>query len=162
MHTVLRALALPLLLAALLAATSVLAATSASPTPGKPTPDTPVKMTARQTQINITHDGTDSLGARLSTRLKEFFNASNLFQLNEKDAPKMRILLNTRAEFSDRPGVGSLYTIIWVFSQSEGHLGYLLAHDLGTLTADEVDNLATKIVERTDGIAVKYGYLFQQ
>lgn len=162
MHTSIRALVRALTLALTLAlAAPALAAAPAAPAPGKPTPDTPAKVTSRQTQINIVHEGSDSVGARLSTRLKELFNASNLFQLNEKDAPKMRILLNTQAEFSERPGVGSIYSIIWVFSQSENHLGYLLARDLGTLSPDEVDNLAAKIVERTDGIAVKYGYLFQ-
>ena len=158
MHTAIRVLALALTLAL---AAPALAAAPAAPTPGKATPDTPAKVSSRQTQINIVHEGTDSLGARLSTRLKELFNASNLFQLNEKDAPKMRILLNTQAEFAERPNVGSVYSIIWVFSQSEGHLGYLLARELGTLSPEDVDNLAAKIVERTDGVAVKYGYLFQ-
>lgn len=159
MHTSIRALLPSLVLGlALLLSTSALAA---APAAGKPAPDSPAKTTTRQTQIAVSHEGVDSVGARLSTRLKELFNASNLFRLNEKDVPKMRIILNTQAEFSERPGVGSVYSIIWVFSQSEGHLGYLLARDIGTLSPEDVDTLAAKIVERTDGIAVKYGYLFQ-
>lgn len=124
-------------------------------------PDTPAQPPQRKTQISVTHEGSDSIGARLSTRLKELFNASNLFQLNEKDAPKIRLAIVTQPEFNERPHVGSIYSILWLFSQSEGHLGYLLARDMGALSADDVDNLAAKIVERTDGIAVKYGYLFQ-
>lgn len=128
---------------------------------GKPTPDKPVKGSERATVITVVHEGTDSIGARLSTRLKETFNASNLFQLNEKDMPKLRLLLSTVSEFPERPGVGSVYSVTWVFSQSENNLGYLLARDLGTVNADEVDALANKLVERTDGLAVKYRYLFQ-
>ena len=48
-----------------------------------------------------------------------------------------------------------------MFSQSENNLGYLLARDLGAVSADEVDALTNKLVERTDGLAVKYRYLFQ-
>ncbi len=132
-----------------------------APVAGKATPDTPATSAQRQTQVSIMHEGTDSVGTRLSTRVKELFNGSNLFQLNENNAPKMRILLTSKAEFSDRPNVGSVYSIIWVFSQSSGHLGYLLAQDVDTLTPEDVDIIAAKIVERTDGIAVKYAYLFQ-
>lgn len=157
MKTAIRAFALLLTLA--IAAPAL--AASAPAAVGKPTPDKPAATTARQTAMTVIHEGTDSVGARLSTRLKELFNASNLFQLNEKDAPKMRVLLTTQSEFPDRPNVGSVYSLIWTFSQSEGHLGYLLAREVGTLSPEDVDNLAAKIVERTDGIAVKYSYLFQ-
>lgn len=150
-----------LLAALFLAIAAPTMAATPPPSPGKPAPDTPAKAAMRQTQIALQHEGTDSVGARLATRLKEMFNASNLFQLNEKDAPKVRILLGTRPEFPERPGMGSIYSVTWVFSQSESHLGYLLARDLGALSPDEVDDLAAKIAERTDGIAVKYGYLLQ-
>lgn len=157
MHSSMRVLLVALILA--MAAPALAAAPA--PSPGKPAPDTPAKPVIRQTQISVQHEGIDSIGARLSTQLKEMFNSSNLFQLNEKDAPKVRLLLNTQPEFPTRPGVGSVYSIIWIYSQSENHLGYLLAREVGTLSADEVEKLAAKIVERTDGIAVKYGYLFQ-
>ena len=154
-----RALALALTLASAgLAATALAAAAPAKPAAA---PDKPTAVDSRQTPITVQHEGSDSTGARLSTRLKELFNASNLFKLNDKDAPKMRILLNTQAEFPDRPNVGSVYSVVWAFSQSDGHLAFLLARDLGTLSPEDVDGLAAKIVERTDGIAVKYAYLFQ-
>jgi hypothetical protein len=129
--------------------------------PAKTQPDAPIKAETRSTAVAVIHEGTDSIGARLTTRIKEKFNASNLFRLEEKDQPKMRILLNTMAEFPSRPGAGSVYGITWVFSQSEGHLPYLLARDVGVLTLEEVDALTDSLVERTDGIGVKYGYLFK-
>lgn len=161
MKTAIRALALLLTLAIAVPALTAPAWAASTPSAGKPTPDKPAAVSTRQTPMAVVHEGSDSVGARLSTRLKEIFNASNLFQLNEKDAPKMRILLTTQSEFPDRPNVGSVYSLIWTFSQSEGHLGYLLAREVGTLSPEDVDGLAAKIVERTDGIAVKYGYLFQ-
>ena len=127
----------------------------------KAQPDAPVKAAARSTAVAVIHEGIDSIGARLATRLKEKFNASNLFMLEEKDQPKMRLLLNTMAEFSSRPGAGSVYSITWAFSQSEGHLAYLLARDVGLLTMEELDALTDSLVARTDGISVKYGYLFK-
>ncbi|MCL2123707.1 MAG: hypothetical protein FWH34_06405 [Desulfovibrionaceae bacterium] len=129
--------------------------------PVKAQPDTPAKTETRSTAVAVIHEGADNIGARLATRLKEKFNASNLFKLEEKDQPKMRLLLNTMAEFPSRPGAGSVYSITWVFSQSEGHLAYLLARDVGVLTTEEVDALTDSLVERTDGIGVKYGYLFK-
>jgi hypothetical protein len=129
--------------------------------PAKTQPDTPVKAETRSTAVAVIHEGVDSIGARLATRLKERFNASNLFKLEEKDQPKMRLLLNTMEEFPSRAGVGSVYGITWVFSQSEGHLAYLLARDVGVLTMEGVDALTDLLVLRTDGIGVKYGYLFK-
>jgi hypothetical protein len=73
----------------------------------------------------------------------------------------MRLLLRTMEEFPSRPGIGSVYSITWVFSQSEGHLAYLLERDAGVLTMEGVDALTDSLVQRTDGISVKYGYLFK-
>ncbi len=131
------------------------------PKAGAPKANTPAKTDARSTQISVSHEGTDTIGTQLSTRLKELFNASNLFQLNEKNAPKIRIVLSSKAEFTDRPHVGSVYSILWVFSQSDSHLGYLLAQDVNVLSSGDIDAVAAKIVERTDGLAVKYSYLFK-
>jgi hypothetical protein len=129
--------------------------------PAKAQPDTPARAETRSTAVAVIHEGVDSIGARLATRLKEALNASNLFRLEEKDQPKMRLLLNTLSEFPSRPGVGSVYSVTWAFSQSEGHLAYLLARDVGVLTMEDVDALVYRLLERTDGFGVKYGYLFK-
>ncbi|WP_165177178.1 hypothetical protein [Desulfovibrio sp. ZJ369] len=135
-----------------------------TPQAGKPTPDKPEKGVDRVTVISVQLEGSDSIGARLGTRLKERFNQSNLFTLNdddEKDMPKLRLLLSTAPEFPSRPGVGSVYSVCWVFSQGKGYLGYLLARELGTVNGDDMDALVDKLVERTDGIAAKYGNLWK-
>ena len=114
--------------------------------------------------ISVQIEGDDSIGARLSTKLKERFNQSNLFTLNadeEKDAPELRLLLSTAPEFKDRPNVGSVYSVCWVFSQGKGYLGYLLAREVGTINYDDLDAKVDKLVERTDAIAAKYGNLWK-
>lgn len=156
MHTFIRIIAL--VLALCVAAPGL--ALAAEATAGKAVADKPAKNVERRTTIAVIHEGTDSVGARLSTRLKEAFNASNLFALNDKDAPKVRLLVNTQPEFPGRPAVGSVYSVIWTFSQSDAHLGYLLAREVGTVNGEDVDALVQQLVERTDGIAVKYAYLF--
>lgn len=123
-------------------------------------PDTPMKLNSRNSPVNVEHEGTDSIGARLSTRLKELFNNSNLFALEDKDMPKFRVLISTTSEFSERPGVGSAYAVVWVFSQSEATLRHYLSREVGLITAEQVNDLAAKIVEKTDALAVRYGYLF--
>ncbi|BAV92538.1 hypothetical protein [Candidatus Desulfovibrio trichonymphae] len=144
------------------------AAQTASQTPapqsGKSAPDKPEKNIDRITMISVQPEGTDSIGARLGTRLKERFNSSNLFTLNdneEKDTPRLLLLLSTSPEFSGRPGVGSIYSVCWVFSQGKGYLGYLLARDMGAVNYEEIEAVVDKLAERTDAIAAKYGNLWK-
>lgn len=129
-----------------------------------PVQDEPIKTIDRTTAIRVEVDGTDSLGARLSTKLKERFNQSSLFTLSgdeEKDTPELRLLLKTSPEFPGRPSLGSVYGICWVLSSGKGYLGYLLGRELGTVTAEDMDALVDKLVERTDGIAAKYANLLK-
>lgn len=124
--------------------------------------DKPAKTDSRVTVVSVTLDGSDSVGARLGMKLKEAFNSSNLFSLSEADSPKLRILVDTKSEFPSRPGVGSVYSVTWVFSQGEGYLPFLLSKEIGTLTMDEVDGLVARLVGRTDGLSVKYGNLWKK
>ncbi|MDD2967076.1 MAG: hypothetical protein PHN64_06280 [Desulfovibrionaceae bacterium] len=143
--------------AALLCAAPALAAPQSPSSPK----DSPAKVDARTTPVSVLHDGDDSTGARLAMRLKEQYNNSNLFTLTEKDMPKIQILLTTAAEFPSRPAVGSVYSLIWTYKQGEGQLAFLLAKEVGTLNDEGVDALAAKILERTDGLSVKYSYLWK-
>lgn len=151
-----------MLVAALcLAAAFALPALAADPKDKAAVPDKPAQAAQRSTPVAVEFEGTDSIGSRLATRVRELFNGSNLFSLTDKDMPKIRLLISTKAEFPSRPGVGSVYSVVWVFSQSESILRHFLVREVGVLTPDEVDDLAAKLVERTDGLAVRYGYLFQ-
>lgn len=123
-------------------------------------PDKPTRITERNTPVAVEFEGTDSIGSRLATRVKETLNSSNLFSLSDKDTPKIRLLIATKPEFPSRPGVGSAYSVIWVFSLSEATLRHYLAQEVGVLTPEDVNGLAARIVEQTDKMASRYGYLF--
>ena len=153
--------ALALSLGCLSPSLAVQAADAGTPQAGKPQVDKPAKAQVRVTSVAVVNEGTDSIGARLATRLKESFNQSNLFVLNEKDEPKLQVLIMTQPEFPSRPHVGSVYSVCWVFKQGDGYLGFLLSREVGTLNMEEVDGLVAKLVERTDGIAAKYENLWK-
>lgn len=132
----------------------------AADAPTRPMADKPEAATSRTTRVAITHEGTDTLGTKLAFEVKNTFNTSSLFSLSEKSEPKIRLYLSTVAEFPSRPGIGSAYGAVWVFSQSDNTLGFLLARETGLVTPDELPGLVVKLAERTDGIAARYGYLF--
>lgn len=130
------------------------------PATNKPAKDKPVESSNKSAVVAVLYEGTDNIGANLSTKLKETFNSSNLFTLENKDVPKIILNLSTKAEFPARPNIASIYSIVWTYNQSTSHLGYLLSKELGTISSDDINNLVNKIVEKTDIIAIKYGYLF--
>lgn len=153
-------LLLTIAVAALCFAPACLAAESA---PAKPVADKPAVTAAdRTTAVMVEHEGTDTLGAKLAFQLKGTFNVSSLFTLTEKDAPKLKVVITTAAEFPSRPHIASVYSVVWAFSQAEGTLSFMLAREVGVVNAEEVDALIAKIAERTDGIAAKYSYLFKK
>lgn len=142
-------------------ASPVHAASNAQPTAAPPVADKPMDVKVdRTTAVMVEHEGTDTLGAKLSFHLKGLFNTSSLFTLSDKDTPKLKVFIATVEEFPGRPNIASAYSIVWAFSQAEGTLSFLLAREVGLATAEELDALVAKIAERTDGIAAKYAYLF--
>ncbi len=125
-------------------------------------PNTPKDVEVLVNPIVVEFEGNDSIGSMLSTRLKEIFNSSNLFVLEGKDIPKFRIMISSVPEFDTRPAVGSAYSIVWLFSLSEATLRHFLATEVGVISADGVNDLATKLVEKTDNLVNRYSYLFPQ
>lgn len=110
--------------------------------------------------IAILHEGADSLGAKLSYQLKEMFNAGTLFALNDKDEPKLQMLISTVTEFPSRPGVGSLYCVVWTYSERPTALSNYLAQEVGVVTPENLADLADKLASRTSGLAAKHSYIF--
>ena len=124
--------------------------------------DTPAAAASRSTAVSVEHDGTDTIGSKLSFETKGLFNRSSLFTLSEKDEPKLRLMLSTTSEFPSRPNIASAYAAVWTFSQGEGTLSFFLAREVGLVAAEDIDALVAHLAEKTDGIAVKYGYLLQK
>lgn len=112
--------------------------------------------------IAIEHEGTDTLGVRLAYLLKENFNAGTLFALNDKDQPKLQLLLSTFPEFPSRPGIGSVYSAVWIYSEGANVLSYYLARENGLITPEAVQDLADTLAARSAGIAAKHAYIFSK
>lgn len=117
---------------------------------------------AEATPIAVMHEGTDTLGAKLAYQVKEIFNSGTLFNLNDKDVPKLQMFITTSAEFPSRPGVGSVYSIVWVYSERSTVLSNYLAHESGIVSGDNLSDLADKLAARTSGLAAKHAYIFNR
>lgn len=117
---------------------------------------------ASATPIAVEHEGTDSLGARLAYIIKEQFNSGTLFSLDDKDVPKLQMLIVTQPEFPSRPGVGSVYSVIWVYSERSSVLGNYLAQESGIITAENLTDISDNLTARTAGIAAKHAYIFNK
>ncbi len=128
----------------------------------KDLPNSPKDVADRSAPIAVEHEGADSLGSELALILKDRINTSSLFTLEQKDMPKFRLLLSTVSEFEDRPNIGSAYSAVWVFSQSEANLRHFISREVGIVNSDNIEEVATKLLERTDGLAVRYSYLFPE
>ena len=111
----------------------------------------------RRTPVVVEFEGDDSIGVALFNSLQKKINSSN--PANPTREAKFRILLSTASEFPSRPGVGSVYAVVWTLALSEGSMEYYLVRDLGIVTPDTVDGVADRIVSRTDGVSARYGYL---
>ena len=113
--------------------------------------------TERRTPVVVEFEGSDTLGVTLFTRLQDALNSTN--PVAPQREAKFRILLTTASEFPSRPGVGSIYAVVWTLALSEGSMEYYLVRDLGVVTPDTVDAVVARIIGRTDGVAARYGYL---
>lgn len=136
---------------------------AASPPPAPPAPQVPqAQAKTDATPVAVELEGTDTLGAKLSFQLKEVLNSSTLFNLTDKDMPKLRVIVSTTPEFSSRPEVGSAYAVVWVYYERATAFTSYLASEVGTVSAEGVTDLATRLAERTSGLAAKYSYIFNK
>ncbi|WP_295637516.1 hypothetical protein [uncultured Mailhella sp.] len=115
------------------------------------------KKAERRTPVVVEFEGNDSIGVTLFNSLQKKINSTN--PASPAREAKFRILLSTASEFPSRPGVGSVYAVVWTLALSEGSMEYYLVRDLGIVTPDTVDEVTDRIVSRTDGVSARYGYL---
>lgn len=124
-------------------------------------PDNPAPVSENSAPVGVVHDDVDQLGTRLAFRLKETFNKSTLFQLTSKDEPKIKVIVATKPEFPGRPHIGSVYSVVWIFSSGENVLTHYLASEAGTVDAATIDAAAEALAARTAAVAEQYAYLFE-
>ncbi|MBG0776190.1 MAG: hypothetical protein H0S85_07110 [Desulfovibrionaceae bacterium] len=138
------------------------ATTDGAPAPAKALPDTPAATPApTRVPVRVERTGTDALGGRLALALQETVAASPLFRVAGKDAPQIRVLLSTREEFAGRPGLGTVYAVTWVYSESETTLKYYLESAVGFCDAASHRAEAESLAARTASLADQYSYLLR-
>lgn len=142
-------------------ATTPTAPQTAEPTPTA-TPTPPVAPASNAVRVAVEHEGTDTVGSRLSFQMKEVFNTSSQFALSDADTPKLILMISTEPEFTSRPSVGSAYSAVWAFSQGSTTFPLYLAREVGTVGSDGIADLAQRLAERTRGIAAKFSYLLNK
>ena len=104
----------------------------------------------------------DSLGRRLVFNLRERFNTSDLFRLSGYKERKLKIYISSQEEFQARPGLSSIYSLVWTYSYGEDVLSNYLAHQVGIIKSNAVQDLVETLVARTDEISMQYSYLFEE
>ncbi len=124
--------------------------------------DSPQAVTGRTTAVAVELDGSDAAGAKLAFELKELFNSSTLFELTDRDTPKLKVFLSTAPEFASRPELGSVFAVVWVYSETERTLKHYLAREVGVVSDGTARALAQRLAERTDRLASNYAYLFDK
>ena len=129
----------------------------------KPIAAEKVEQTAEKHGIPVAviHNGDDVLGGTLALKLKENFRKSVLFTLAGKDTKSVRVIVESRSEFNERPEIGSVYSVVWTFAESEGVVPFYLKQVLGLVNSRNVENSAAGLMNKTDKVAGEYKYLFE-
>jgi hypothetical protein len=112
--------------------------------------------------LDIQSRGSDQSGTLLSYKLKEEVIASRLFELKVSDKKKFVLHVLTQAEFPDRPGIASQYSIILVYQEDAGTLAYYLNHYQGQVHTEGVAGEMQKILEWTYTNLKRYHYLLEE
>ncbi len=111
--------------------------------------------------VRVVHEGTDTLGRRMVLSLRERLSDSDLFHLSQEEGRKISIHVYSRDEFTDRPGLSSIYSITWTFSYGEEVLSSYLQNSLGILERNRIGETAEDLAGRTYEVYRRYSYLFQ-
>ena len=112
--------------------------------------------------LDIQSRGSDQSGTLLSYKLKEEVIASRLFELKVSDKKKFVLHVVTQAEFPDRPGIASQYSIVLVYQEDASTLAYYLNHYQGQVHTEGVAAEMQKILEWTYTNLKRYHYLLEE
>lgn len=112
--------------------------------------------------IMVVYEDMDSLGRRMVFNLRERLNKSALFRLSGYKERKLKLFVSSQEEFQGRPGLSSIYSLVWTYSYGEDVLSNYLEHQVGIIRANALDELVETLVARTDEISMQYSYLFEE
>ncbi|MFO7803082.1 MAG: hypothetical protein R6V55_12380 [Desulfovermiculus sp.] len=112
--------------------------------------------------VMVVYEDMDSLGRRMVFNLRERLNKSDLFRLSGYKERKLKLFVSSQEEFQGRPGLSSIYSLVWTYSYGEDVLSNYLEHQVGIIRANALDELVETLVARTDEISMQYSYLFEE
>ncbi len=112
--------------------------------------------------VMVVYQDMDSLGRRLVFNLRERFNKSGMFRLSGYKEKKIKLIIASQDEFKGRPGLSSIYSLVWTYSYAEDVLGTYLDTQVGIIEAGHLQEIAETIAARTDEIFLQYSYLFEE
>ena len=167
MRTCVSHLSLAVLLAFAIVAAGPALAQEAPAQPAKPPAEpAPAPLEAEVDErpavpVAVLHQGEDPQGIQLAFALKEFFSRSPLFKLAEPESKRVVVRIASRAEFPGRPGLASCYGATWVFAEKNDVLALFLEDGAGVVTRGQTQDEAAALAARTDGVADRFGYLFE-
>jgi hypothetical protein len=140
-------------------------ATAEIPSMANATVEAPEKTDAAEaglvTPVTVEHEGEDGRGSVLALALEERLADSPLFHLSRDDEPKLIIRISSRDEFSGRPGLASVYAVVWIYRESSDVLGHYLGMRPG-VTGGEAEATAESLAARSHDLAKEFGYLFPE
>ncbi|MFO8032618.1 MAG: hypothetical protein R6U22_08745 [Desulfohalobiaceae bacterium] len=117
---------------------------------------------AGKVPVMVEYQDMDSLGRRLVFNIRERFNKSDLFRLSGYQEEKIKIMISSQEEFPSRPGLSSIYSIVWTFSYGQDVLDNYLQAEVGQISNQGLTELAEDLVAKTDRIYTDYSYLFEE
>lgn len=112
--------------------------------------------------VMVVYQDMDSLGRRLVFNLRERFNKSGMFRLSGYKEKKIKLIIASQDEFKGRPGLSSIYSLVWAYSYAEDVLSTYLGNQVGVIEAGRLQEVAETIAARTDEIFMQYSYLFEE
>ena len=112
--------------------------------------------------VMVVYQDMDSLGRRMVFQLRERLSRSDLFRLSGYKERKIKIFVSSQEEFQGRPGLSSIYTLVWTYSYGEDVLSNYLQHQVGIVKSNAIEDLVETLVARTDEISMQYSYLFEE
>ena len=106
--------------------------------------------------IEIEHNGADTIGRKLAHQVKERIGASYIFRLTFNNEPKgMKMIINTaEPELSEKDIC--IYSIVLTFKSKGQNYPLYIWSDVGICKGNRIEEEADEIISITDKVASEY------
>lgn len=110
--------------------------------------------------IEIEHNGTDSIGRKLVHQIKEKIGASYVFRLTFNDEPKgIKMIINTAEPELAKEDI-CVYSIILTLKSKGQNFPLYIWSDVGICKSNRIEEEADEIISVTDKVISAYSKIF--